>query len=39
MVYNALAGIAVGTALGMTPDEIIRGIEALVPNRRAKQSY
>lgn len=31
MVYNALAGIAVGTALGMTPDEIIRGIEALVP--------
>lgn len=31
MVYNALAGIAVGTALGMTPDEITRGIEALVP--------
>ena len=31
MVYNALAGIAVGTALGMSPDEMIRGIEALVP--------
>lgn len=31
MVYNALAGIAVGTALGMTPDEMARGIEALVP--------
>ena len=31
MVYNALAGIAVGTALGMTPDEMVRGIEALVP--------
>ena len=31
MVYNALAGIAVGTALGMDPDEMIRGIEALVP--------
>ena len=31
MVYNALAGSAVGTALGMTPDEMARGIEALVP--------
>ena len=31
MVYNALAGIAVGTALGMTPDEMARGIEALDP--------
>ena len=31
MVYNALAGIAVGTALGMTPEEMARGIEALVP--------
>ena len=31
MVYNALAGIAIGTALGMTPDEMARGIEALVP--------
>ena len=31
MVYNALAGIAVGTALGMTFDEIRRGIEKLVP--------
>ena len=31
MVYNALAGIAVGYALGMTDDEIKRGIEALVP--------
>ena len=31
MVYNALAGIAVGTALGMTPDDLARGIEALVP--------
>ena len=31
MAYNALAGIAVGTALGMTPDEMARGIEALVP--------
>ena len=27
MVYNALAGIAVGYALGMTDEEIIRGIE------------
>ena len=31
MVYNALAGIAVGTALGMTSEEIRRGIEKLVP--------
>ena len=31
MVYNALAGIAVGYALGMTDDEIKKGIEALVP--------
>ena len=31
MVYNALAGIAVGTALGMDSDEIRRGIEKLVP--------
>ena len=31
MIYNALAGIAVGTALGMTSDEIRRGIEKLVP--------
>lgn len=28
MVYNALAGIAVGYALGMTDEEIARGIEA-----------
>ena len=31
MVYNALAGIAAGYALGMTDEEIIAGIEALVP--------
>ena len=31
MVYNALAGIAVGYALGMTDAEIKEGIEALVP--------
>ncbi len=31
MVYNALAGVAVGIEFGMTPDEIRRGIEALVP--------
>lgn len=31
MVYNALAGIAAGQALGMTTDEIRQGIEQLVP--------
>lgn len=31
MVYNALAGIAVGCALGLTDDEIKAGIEALEP--------
>ena len=31
MVYNALAGIAVGYALGMTDEQIKAGIEALVP--------
>lgn len=31
MVYNALAGIAVGYALGMTDGQIKAGIEALVP--------
>lgn len=31
MVYNALAGTAVGYALGMTDEEISRGIEALTP--------
>lgn len=31
MVYNALAGTAVGYALGMTDAEIKAGIEALVP--------
>lgn len=31
MVYNALAGIAAGQALGMTADEIRQGIEQLVP--------
>lgn len=31
MVYNALAGTAVGYALGMTDNEIRAGIEALVP--------
>ncbi len=29
MVYNALAGTAVGTAYGLTPDEIKAGIESL----------
>ena len=31
MVWNALAGTAVGYALGMTDEEIARGIEANVP--------
>lgn len=31
MVYNALAGTAVGYALGLTSEEIKNGIEALVP--------
>ena len=31
MIYNALAGVAVGYALGMNNDEIARGIEKLVP--------
>ena len=31
MVYNALAGAAVGTLLGLTPQEIREGIESLVP--------
>ncbi len=31
MVYNALAGTAVGLALGLTPDEIRAGIESLQP--------
>lgn len=31
MVWNALAGTAVGCALGMTDEEIARGIEANVP--------
>ena len=31
MVYNALAGAAVGYALGMTDREVARGIEANVP--------
>lgn len=31
MIYNALAGVAVGYALGMDNDEIARGIEKLVP--------
>ena len=31
MIYNALAGGAVGYALGMDNDEIARGIEKLVP--------
>ena len=31
MNYNALAGVAVGYALGMNNDEIARGIEKLVP--------
>lgn len=31
MVYNALAGIAVGQALGMKEEEMIKGIESLVP--------
>lgn len=31
MIHNALAGVAVGYALGMNNDEIARGIEKLVP--------
>lgn len=31
MVYNALAGAMVGRELGLTPEEIKAGIEALVP--------
>ncbi|MCL2865688.1 MAG: UDP-N-acetylmuramoyl-tripeptide--D-alanyl-D-alanine ligase [Lachnospiraceae bacterium] len=31
MVYNALAAIATGYSLGMTEDEIIKGIETLQP--------
>lgn len=31
MVYNALAGIAVGSVLGLTEEEMIRGIESLMP--------
>ena len=31
MVYNALAGIAVGQALGMKEEEMIKGIESLTP--------
>ena len=31
MVYNALAGALVGQELGLTPDEIKAGIEALIP--------
>ena len=31
MIYNALAGVAVGYALGMDNEEIARGIEKLVP--------
>lgn len=31
MIYNALAGVAVGYALGMNNDEIARGIEKLIP--------
>lgn len=31
MVYNALAGALVGQELGLTPDEIKSGIEALIP--------
>ena len=31
MIYNALAGVAVGYALGMNNEEIARGIEKLVP--------
>ena len=31
MVYNALAGALVGQELGLTPEEIKAGIEALVP--------
>ena len=31
MVHNALAGIAVGRALGLTDEEIISGIESLKP--------
>ena len=31
MIYNALAGVAVGYALGMNNDEIARGIKKLIP--------
>lgn len=31
MVYNALAGAAVGRCFGLTPEEIKKGIESLVP--------
>ena len=31
MVYNALAGTAVGLALGLSPEEIKAGIESLTP--------
>ena len=31
MVYNALAGIAVGSAMGLTEEEMILGIESLLP--------
>ena len=31
MVYNALAAAAAGQALGLTPEEICRGIETFVP--------
>lgn len=31
MIYNTLAGVAVGYALGMNNEEIARGIEKLVP--------
>lgn len=31
MIYNVLAGVAVGYALGMNNDEIARGIEKLIP--------
>ena len=31
MIYNALAGTAVGLALGLSTDEIRRGIESLTP--------
>lgn len=35
MISNALAGVAVGYALGMKDEEIIRGIEKLVPSQDA----